>query len=130
MGELMIIFGLRIEGITYKIATALAALVLVSAGTLIWYVAPPWDPTHHEFSTTVTPDWALPPENDTRVPLDLMERILPIALVAFFVSAIGTALAVIFGWRAERRRNMELQLRVLQLESQIGRSHQGNETPS
>src|SRR5712671_381860 len=59
----MIIFGLRIEGITYKIATALAALVLVSAGTLIWYVvgAPPWDPTHREFSVTVTPDWALPP---------------------------------------------------------------------
>jgi len=126
----MIIFGLRIEGITYKIATALAALVLVSAGTLIWYIAPPWDPTHHEFSTTVTPDWALPPENDARVPLDPMERILPIALLTFFVSAIGTALAVIFGWRAERRQNKELQLRVLQLESQMAQGRQGNDKPS
>ena len=126
----MIIFGLRIEGITYKIATALAALVLVSAGTLIWYVAPPWDPVHHEFSVTVTPDWALPSENDARVPLDPMERILPIALLTFFVSAIATALAVIFGWRAERRQNKELQLRVLQLESQIAQGRQGNDKPS
>jgi hypothetical protein len=46
----MIIFGLRVGEIPYKIATALAALVLISAGTLIWYVAPPWDPIHHEFS--------------------------------------------------------------------------------
>jgi len=128
----MIIFGLRIEGITYKIATTLAALVLVFAGTLIWYVvgAPPWDPTRHEFSVTVTPDWALPPENDARVQLDPMERILPIALLTFFVSAIGTALAVIFGWRAERRQHKELQLRVLQLESRIAQGHQGNERPS
>jgi hypothetical protein len=127
----MNIFGLRIEGIAYKIATALAALVLVSAGMLIWYVvgALSWDTTHHEFSVTVTPDWALPPENDTRAQLDPMERILPIALVTLFVSAIGTALAVIFGWRAERRRNRELQLRILQLESQIGQGRQSNEKP-
>jgi hypothetical protein len=126
----MIIFGLRIEGTTYKIATTLAALVLVSAGMLIWYIAPPWDPIHHEFLVTVTPDWALPPENDTRVQLDLMERILPIALLTFFLSAIGTALAVIFGWRAERRKNKELQLRVLQLESQMAQGRQGNDKPS
>ena len=127
----MIIFGLQIEGITYKIATALAALVLVSAGMLIWYVigAPSWDP-NQEFTVRVTPDWALPPENDARVPLDPMERILPIALLTFFVSAIATALAVIFGWRAERRQNKELQLRVLQLESQIAQGHQGDEKPS
>ena len=127
----MIIFGLQIEGITYKIATALAALVLVSAGMLIWYVigAPTWNP-NREFSVTVTPDWALPPENDTRVQLDPMERILPIALLALFVSAISAALAVIFGWRAERRQNKELQLRVLQLESQMAQGHQGNDKPS
>jgi hypothetical protein len=126
----MTIFGSRVEGIAYKIATAFAALVLVSAGALIWYVAPPWDPIHHEFSTTVTADWALPPENDARVQLDLIEWILPIALLTFFVSAIGTALAVIFGWRVERRKNKELQLRVLQLESRIAQSHHGNEKPS
>jgi hypothetical protein len=126
----MIILGLRSEGITYKIATALAALVLVSAGALIWYVAPPWDSIHHEFLTTVTPDWALPPENNARVQLDPMERILPIALLTFFVSAIATALAVIFGWRAERRQNKELQLRVLQLESRIAQGHHGDEKPS
>ena len=127
----MMIFGLRIEGIAYKIATALAALVLFSSGMLIWYVIgpSPWNPPR-EFSVTVTPDWALPPENDTRVPLDPMERMLPIALLTFFVSAIGTALAVIFGWRAERRQNKELQLRVLQLESQIAQGHQDNEKPS
>jgi hypothetical protein len=127
----MIIFGLRIDGMTYKIATALAALVLVSAGMLIWYVigAPTWNP-NREFSVTVTPDWALSPENDARVQLDPMERVLPIALLTFFVSAIGTALAVIFGWRAERQQNKELQLRVLQLESRIAQGHQGNEKAS
>jgi hypothetical protein len=130
MGEPMITFGLRIEGVANKIATVLAALVLVCAGTLIWYVAPPWNPIHHEFSVTVTPDWALLPENDIQVPLDPMDRILPIAFLTFFVSAIGTSLAVIFGWRVERRQNKELQLRVLQLESQIAQSHQGNEKPS
>jgi hypothetical protein len=126
----MMIFGLRSEGMTYRIATVLAALVLVSAGTLIWYVAPPWNPIHHEFSVTVTPHWALPPENDIQVPLDPMDRILPIALLTFFVSAIGTALVVIFGWRVERRENKELRLRVLQLESQIAQGHHGNERPT
>jgi hypothetical protein len=59
-----------------------------------------------------------------------MERILLIALLTFFVSAIGTALAIIFGWRAERLQNKELQLRVLQLESRIAQDHHGNEKPS
>jgi hypothetical protein len=59
-----------------------------------------------------------------------MERILPIALLTLFVSAISAALAVIFGWRAERRQNKELQLRVLQLESQMAQGHQGNDKPS
>jgi hypothetical protein len=127
----MIIFGLRLEGIACKIATALAALVLVSAGMLIGVVisAPVWDPSR-EFSVTLTPDWALPPDNDAPGRLDLMERLLPIALLTLFVSAIGTALAVILGWRAERRQNKELHLRILQLESQIAKGHQGNEKPS
>jgi hypothetical protein len=111
----MMIFGLRIEEMTYK----------------IWYVIgpSPWNPPR-EFSTTATPAWALPPENDARVPLDPMERILPIALVTLFVSAIGTALAVIFGWRAERRQNKELQLGVLQLESQLAQGQRSNEKPT
>jgi len=61
----MIIFGLRIEGITYKIATtACRTGFWFSAGTLIWYVvgAPPWDPTRHEFfGDGKRRIWALPP---------------------------------------------------------------------
>jgi hypothetical protein len=58
-----------------------------------------------------------------------MERVFPIALLAFFASAIGIALAVIFRWRLERRQNKELRLRVVQLESQMTQQRGDSEKP-
>ena len=43
-----------------------------------------------------------------------------IASLVLFVSAIGTAAAVIFGWRVERRQAQALKLRIMQLEAEIG----------
>lgn len=50
---------------------------------------------------------------------DLPALALVVSACAFFVSAIGTASAVILGWRNERRQAAEFRLKIEQLELQL-----------
>jgi hypothetical protein len=122
-------FGAGIEGKAYKIAIVLAALILVSTAVLIWGGVSASLP-EREYSVFVTRHPGLAPENDDRDTFATIVSVEFTALLTLFASAVGTALAVIFGWRADRRKSEELQLRVLQLESRIAQDHHGNEKPS
>jgi hypothetical protein len=108
-------FGAGIEGKAYKLAIALAALVLVSAGVLIWGGVSASLP-EREYSVFVTRHPGLAPENDDRDAFAAIVSVEFTALLTLFASAVGTALAVIFGWRRERRQADKLRLRILQLE--------------
>lgn len=52
-----------------------------------------------------------------------------ISVAAFVVSSVGTASAVILGWRCERRQAAESKLKIEQLELQLAEARKQTAAP-
>ena len=110
-------FGSAIAGKAYKIGVVFAILLIASATVLgaefvsILLLMP------REISITARRVTEFGSD-----PVHIIERIVAISPLIFSVSAIVTAVTVLFGWRAERRQTEDLKLRLRDLEFELARS--------
>lgn len=108
------------NGKAYKIGLAFSTLALVSAAVLICMALGAFLPGSE--GTQVAVAWradTLSESSDVDTAWSMVQ-VGMIASLVLFVSAIGTAAAVIFGWRRERSQAELLRLRIMQLEAEIG----------
>jgi hypothetical protein len=107
-------------GKVYKTGLAFSTLALVSATALICMALAAFLPGSETTQEVVA--WradTLSESSDVDTAWSMVQ-VGMIASLVLFVSAIGTAAAVIFGWRGERRDTEVLRLRIMQLEAEIG----------
>jgi hypothetical protein len=113
-------FGSIMDGRAYKIGLAFSTLALVSAAVLICMALAAFLPGSETTQEAVAWRADTLSESSDVDPVWSMVQVGMIASLVLFVSAIGTAAAVIFGWRGERRDAEVLRRRITQLEAEIG----------
>ena len=107
-------------GKAYKTALAFSTLALVSAAVLICMALAAFLPGSETTQEVVA--WradSLFESSDVDTAWSMVQ-VGMIASLVLFISAIGTAAAVVFGWRGDRRQTEGLRLRIMQLETEIG----------
>jgi hypothetical protein len=107
-------------GTAYKIGLATSTLALVSAAVLICMALAAFLPGSETTQEAVAWRADTLSESSDVDPVWSMVQVGMIASLVLLISAIGTAAAVIFGWRGERRQAEVLRRRITQLEAEIG----------
>ena len=107
------------NGKVYKTGLAFSTLALISAAVLICMALVAFLPGSETTQEAVA--WRADTLSDSS-DVDTVWSMVQVGMIAslvLFVSAIGTAAAVIFGWRGDRRQAQALRLRIVQLEAEI-----------
>jgi ABC-type phosphate transport system permease subunit len=113
--------GLLMDGKAYKDGLAFAAVVLVSAAVLIWLTIDAFLSASDTGAIAVArgASEAVSDTSDGDGIFPSIDVAMLWSLALLIVAAIGSAVAIVVGWRADRRDAAALRITVARLEAQI-----------